>query len=174
MQSLINKRMFVLPATIIAFLFSFQIGVYGQVISVPLRRRVDNINKPKLPRPLALLDKSPDTRIRLENLLDTTYYGPIQLGTPPQNFTVVFDTGSSNLWVPGEKCMSAACQVHKRFKIGESKTLDQTIDPRPFEIRYGTGHVRGVMHKDTMILGDLRVDNQDIGLLTESPGSVLL
>jgi hypothetical protein len=48
--------------------------------------------------------------------------GTIRLGDAgeEQEFTVIFDTGSGNLILPGKKCDSPACRQHRQYDIHKS------------------------------------------------------
>ncbi|NXU52915.1 PEPA protein, partial [Turnix velox] len=105
----------------------------------------------------------------LQNYLDNEYYGTISIGTPPQEFTVVFDTGSSNLWVPSVYCSSLACSNHRRFNPSASSTFIGTNET--LYIAYGTGSMSGVLGYDTVTVSNIQVLNQIFGLAETEPGS---
>ncbi|XP_063064462.1 pepsin A-like [Engraulis encrasicolus] len=93
---------------------------------------------------------------------DTEYYGVISIGTPPQSFRVVFDTGSANLWVPSVKCNSPACNNHRKFNPQSSSTFQAT--QQSFTITYGTGYLTGVLGYDNVEVGGIPVKHQSFGL----------
>ncbi|KAJ1418178.1 Peptidase family A1 domain [Sesbania bispinosa] len=106
--------------------------------------------------------------IRLKNFMDAQYFGEIGIGTPPQKFNVIFDTGSSKLWVPSSKCyFSVACYLHSRYKSSQSSTYNK--NGTSAEIHYGTGQILGFFSQDHVKLGDLIVHNQDFIEATGEP-----
>lgn len=99
-------------------------------------------------------DFEPQARIPLKSIGQVSgYYGQVQIGNPKQTFDVVFDTGSSDLWIPSSKCIEDGCISHQRFDGVHSETYKNT--ETPFEIEYGTGEVAGVVSEDIITLGEL-------------------
>ncbi|XP_036440886.1 LOW QUALITY PROTEIN: gastricsin-like [Colossoma macropomum] len=104
----------------------------------------------------------------MTNYADSSYYGVISVGTPAQSFRVLFDTGSSNLWVDSVYCSAQACTTHTQFNPQESSTYQSTS--QTFYVSYGAGYLDGVFGYDTVTLSGITIPNQDIGLSTNEPG----
>ncbi|KAM7351882.1 lysosomal aspartic protease-like [Cochliomyia hominivorax] len=108
---------------------------------------------------------------QLSNSWNMAYYGKITIGTPPQNFLVLFDTGSSNLWIPSSSCPKndTACQQHNRYNHNKSKTYEPIN--MPISIKYGTGSMGGFLSQDYVTLEGLTIKNQIFAEAVAEPGT---
>ncbi|CAL9198216.1 unnamed protein product [Musa hybrid cultivar] len=106
--------------------------------------------------------------VSLKNYMNAQYFGEIGIGSPAQKFTVIFDTGSSNLWVPSSKCyFSVACFLHSRYKSTRSSTYQK--NGKSAAIHYGSGSISGFFSQDHVTTGDLVVKYQDFIEATREP-----
>jgi phytepsin len=102
------------------------------------------------------------------------YYGPIQIGTPGQNFQVLFDTGSSNLWIPSSKCpiYEFGCDFHSQYNAKKSSTY--VANGQKFSIQYGSGAVSGFLSQDSVTIGGIKIRQQVFAEVTGEPGITFL
>lgn len=121
---------------------------------------------------LALANGDKTFNEKLNNFQNAQYYGEISIGTPGQCFQVLFDTGSSIAWVPGEECRDAGCRTHKKFECSKSSTCKQTENG--MQLHYGSGAMAGRMDYDKLCFGcqdnTMCVEKQAFLESTQEPG----
>lgn len=93
----------------------------------------------------------------INQLSDSSYLGPVSIGTPPQSFSVVLDTGSSDLWVADSSCTS--CDSTTPL-FAPSKSSSITSASQDTTIRYGSGTVAGTIAQDVVSMGNFNVQSQ--------------
>lgn len=106
----------------------------------------------------------------------TAYFGTIFVGLPqPQNFTVVFDTGSGHLFVPSSKCSNETCKQHRRYERDLSGTAvdvdhdgmevpTDTEERDLVQIAFGTGEMTGEFARETVCFKD-RAGEEEVAVL---------
>ncbi|KAI0267796.1 aspartic peptidase domain-containing protein [Gloeopeniophorella convolvens] len=93
------------------------------------------------------------------------WYGTISVGTPASTYTVDFDTGSSDLFVPSSSCGST-CSGHKKYTPSSSSTSKDL--KKKFSLAYGDGStVSGEQYSDTVSLAGLTAKTQTLGAASQ-------
>jgi len=132
--------------------------------TLPLKEFVSVIEAP-----VPLSKSAPATAHRVRRQVSVTeYYGKIAVGSPPQLFDVVFDTGSGNIVLPTVRCQDEVCLRHHRYRSEASASAVQIAydDDTPLaavaagesdrdttSITYGTGKLTGEYIRDSICFG---------------------
>ncbi|KAJ7587108.1 acid protease [Mycena floridula] len=112
---------------------------------------------------------------------DSSYFGTVNIGTPPQPFNVILDTGSSDLWVADSSCVTCDSNT-PTFNGATSSTLKTASGSgSTTTIRYGSGEVQGTLSSETVTMGGftvtgqtfLAVDQTSSGLLDGSVSGIM-
>ncbi|GAX11609.1 cathepsin D [Fistulifera solaris] len=108
----------------------------------------------------------------INDYANAQYFGSISIGTPPQSFKVIFDTGSSNLWVPKVGCTHCGNPFFgKKAKYNHDSSTTYESDNADFEIMYGSGSVSGFFSVDSVTLADdLVITEQRFAEISDAGG----
>eukprot|EP00440_Ansanella_granifera_P058485 gb/GFBE01063387.1/.p1 GENE.gb/GFBE01063387.1/~~gb/GFBE01063387.1/.p1 ORF type:complete len:386 (+),score=123.59 gb/GFBE01063387.1/:1-1158(+) len=148
----------------------------GAVVNVPLVHRPKNATEFKAAwerraarATLLGAEEGSLPQIPLTDFQDAEYYGEVDIGTPAQKFLVIYDTGSSNLWVPSAKCTNCKKQGPK-YDLTKSSTYKQ--NGQPFSLAYGTGNCKGALSTDDVKMAGLTIKGASFGEVTEEAADV--
>ncbi|XP_034099306.1 lysosomal aspartic protease [Drosophila albomicans] len=113
-------------------------------------------------------------RVPLGNAYNTEYFGTIQIGSQ-QTFKVLFDTASSNLWVPSVKCPTNNCTNMERYNSSLSSSYQ--ANGTAFEIQYASHNnqptiLEGFLSTDTVTIAGLAIKGQTFAEITALPSGV--
>ncbi|KAI9254271.1 aspartic peptidase domain-containing protein, partial [Sporodiniella umbellata] len=134
-----------------------------RLIRLPITRR--SRPDPILSTRAKKLGKRDNYLAKLFNDLGCQYLIDISIGTPGQPFTVTLDTGSADLWIPGNTCPSTDCP-RALFDPSVSSTFENL--EKPFVLSYGIGNVNGTYVKDTVNIAGVSIADQQFGLASDT------
>mmetsp|Transcript_31203 Transcript_31203/g.41289 ORF Transcript_31203/g.41289 Transcript_31203/m.41289 type:complete len:627 (+) Transcript_31203:201-2081(+) len=105
--------------------------------------------------------------LNILNCDDVEYYGQIGLGMPVQYFEVIFDTGSSDLWVTSSQCTHGDCATLNLNLYDSSASSTYQAVGGAVSINYeDESSASGHKSSDQLTLGGVVVNNQRFAEIT--------
>ena len=142
---------------------SYQLSSASSFTPLPTARSPSptfTLPQPRVPSPppsaSALRSSSP-----LLNFRNIVYTGPLLIGSPPQTFTVVYDTGSADLWVFSAATSVEYSQFNHYYDHRQSSTYQ--ANGSRWSIEYGEGEASGYLSTDRVTLAGKTVSGQTFG-----------
>jgi len=147
-------------ASIVSAILWWSIAVVVNATWHPLRRKahpVRTFDKSVLGN-LKTVDEMALSHLPRNHVFDAE----ITMGTPPQTFTCLIDSGTADLWIPSRQCTD--CRNEHHFHAERSSTFmaahRYAMGPIPKEEHSGGGAVIGFLAQDTMHIGNVELKNQ--------------
>ncbi|KAL8672721.1 MAG: hypothetical protein Q9168_002846, partial [Polycauliona sp. 1 TL-2023] len=104
------------------------------------------------------------------------YYANLAVGTPPQNFVLHLDTGSSDTWIPSVDsniCQSTPAACHLSGSYDSHTSATGRVLQKPFYTTYADGsNHNGTFIADTVTFADATLPDMQLGLAQQSAGLV--
>jgi hypothetical protein len=151
----------------------------GDAPGTPERRRVRGLKKKKkspkkskkengITEPIT--EPKEEVQVQIPN---ARYYATMQVGTPEQGFRVIYDSGSSDIWLPSKDCTKCGSSaINAKNKLDED--LSGTFERVGTDYSIGdesTSAVIGEYVKDTVTLADtIAVESQTFALIDDFTG----
>jgi len=146
-------------ATIFTWCLTLSVISAEDIIRIPLKKERSSTLRSGLKVGTESYSGTGTAELSLMNRLNAQYAGEIEVGTPGQKIKVLFDTGSSRLWVPTRSGLEELRlnAVHSGFSAKESSTFQEGSGS--FFFQYGGGAVTGKYCSDDVSIGALKIHN---------------
>jgi len=150
----------------------------ADVISVPLVhkpktlsevRAMKNKRVERSARLGAINENGDFPSVSLTDVQDSEYYGEVLIGSPAQKFQVIYDTGSSNLWIPGKTCTNCKKDT---ARYDSTKSSKFTKNGQSFAMQYGSGSCTGFLSQDDTTIGGQTITGFTFGEVTTEAADV--
>jgi len=111
-----------------------------------------------------------EAAIRMANLRDSQYVGPLKVGSQGDVLKVVYDTGSTNLWFASTLCTEGPCMNRNRYDPHSSSTYKQ--GNYEHTVTFGTGQLTGSQGTEDVEMGGFKIKQQTFCLIQKESGNI--